>query len=83
MARLTHKATDSLPEVARQIMLAGFRGKKTYAAIARELAAIGVNVPERTIARRRSDWEAEERRREALMILGQSGATRPSWDLTS
>lgn len=60
-----HKSTDALGEVAMRLMMAGFRGGKTYTAIARDLAEIGVEVPERTIARRGLEWRAEEARRQA------------------
>lgn len=63
--RLTHKATDVLSAEAHRIISAGFRGKSTYSAIAKQLAAIGVNVPERTIARRGVEWREEESRRRA------------------
>jgi hypothetical protein len=64
MARLAHKSTDRLSPEAVRLMIAGFRARKTYAAIARDLAEIGVTVPERTIARRGAEWQAEERRRQ-------------------
>lgn len=65
MPRLTHKTTDGLTEEATRLMRAGFHGKKTYAAIVRDLAEIGVSVPERTIARRGHEWAENCRRRQA------------------
>ena len=65
MGRRVHKATDGLSEEAQRVMRAGFHGKKTYAAIARDLAEIGVDVPERTIARRGQEWGEERRKRQA------------------
>lgn len=62
MGRVVHKATDALSAEAWQVMIAGWRAKKTLRAVARDLAEIGVKVPERTIARRRSEWIAEENR---------------------
>lgn len=79
--RLTHKATDTMPDFARLIMIAGFRDHKTYRAIAQELTAAGVNIAERTIARRRADWAAEEQRSIALMALGKAGLVHSSWTL--
>lgn len=63
---MVHKATDELPPEAWRVMTAGFRAKKTYRAIAFDLAAIGFEVPERTIGRRAVEWRAEEARREAV-----------------
>lgn len=65
MPRFAHKVTDSLGAEAWQAMIAGWRARKTLRAVARDLAAIGVKVPERTIARRRSEWIAEENRKAA------------------
>ncbi len=65
MPRLTHKATDGLGAEAQRIMVCGFRERKTYRAIAKDLAAIGEEVPERTIARRAVEWRSEQARREA------------------
>jgi hypothetical protein len=65
MARLTHKATDHLSADALRLMTAGFRQRKTYRAIAADLAAIGVKVPERTIARRGVEWRTAQSRRDA------------------
>ena len=64
MPRLAHKATDTLPPEAWAIMTAGFRAKKTYAAIARDLADIGLPVPERTIARRAIEFRRDQSRRD-------------------
>ena len=65
MARLVHKTTDGLSEEAQRVMRAGFHAKKTYAAVARDLKEIGVEVNERTIARRGQEWGEERRRRQA------------------
>ncbi len=65
MARLVHKATDGLSAEAQRLMAAGFRAKKTYAAIARDLEAIGEPVSDSTIARRAAEWRAEQARRQA------------------
>lgn len=65
MPRLVHKATDGLSAEAQRLMLAGFRAKKTYAAIVRDLAEMGETVSDSTIARRRSEWQAEQSRRQA------------------
>jgi len=65
MARLVHKATDSLSAEAQRLMVAGFRAKKTYTAIVRDLAEIGEAVSDSTIARRASEWRAEQSRRQA------------------
>ena len=65
MARRVHKSTDALDADVMQRMKAGFHAGKTYAAIARDLADIGVEVPERTIARRGQEWEEQRRRRQA------------------
>lgn len=65
MTRLVHKTTDGLSEEALRVMRAGFHARKTYAAVARDLAEIGVTVPERTIARRGQEWGEERRRRQA------------------
>ena len=63
--RLVHKATDGLGADALRAMTGGFREKKSYRAIARDLAEIGVKVPERTIARRAVEWRGEQSRRTA------------------
>jgi len=65
MARRVHKSTDSLSAEALRVMSEGFHAGKTYAAIARDLAEMGVTVPERTIARRGQEWAHEARRRQA------------------
>jgi len=62
--RLVHKATDGLSAEALRVMTSGFRAKKTYRAIALDLADIGSKVPERTIARRGHEWQAEQSRRQ-------------------
>lgn len=72
MARFVHRVTDSLPDAALQVLLSGFESKKPYSAIARDLSAIGFEVPERTIARRGLEWRAERRRKEALQALGRT-----------
>jgi hypothetical protein len=81
MARLVHKSTDGLDEQAVRVMVAGFRARKTYAAIRRDLAEMGVEVAERTIARRGQEWLAEERRRretrEWAMALVEAAKTDP------
>jgi hypothetical protein len=63
--RLVHKTTDGLSEEAQRVMRAGFHARKTYAAVARDLREIGVEVNERTIARRGREWGEERRRRQA------------------
>jgi phage shock protein A len=63
--RMVHKATDDLAPEAVRVMVNGFRGKLTAAAIAGRLAEIDVEVPERTIARRAQEWRALEARRTA------------------
>jgi hypothetical protein len=65
MTRLAHKATDDLPDEAWRVMHGGFRAKKTARAIVRDLADIGIEVAERTVARRAREWRSEQRRREA------------------
>jgi hypothetical protein len=66
MAKLGHKKTDQLSPEAQRVMIGGFRARKTYAAIAKDLAEIGETVPERSIARRASEWrQAQERRDQA------------------
>jgi len=69
-ARLVHKATDALPDAAWQVMISGFRGRKTYSQITKELLALGFRVPERTVARRAIDWRAEQLRREVMQAVG-------------
>ena len=64
MPRLAHKATDTLPPDAWAVMIAGFRARKTYTAIARDLADIGQPVPERTIARRAIEFRRDQSRRD-------------------
>ena len=66
MPRLVHKATDNLSAEARRMMVAGFRSKMTYRAIARQIAGdTGEKVSERTVARRGNEWRAEQSRRRA------------------
>ncbi len=66
MPRLVHKATDSLSAEARRIMMAGFRAKSPYRAIARQIGEeTGEEVPERTVARRGKEWRGEQSRRRA------------------
>jgi hypothetical protein len=60
------KVTDELSAEARQAMIAGFIAKKTAAEIAAEIAqATGETVAERTVSRRREEWQAEQDRRRA------------------
>lgn len=66
--RLVHKATDNLPPEAWSIMIEGFKNKRRYRLIAIALARAGFHICERTIARRGSEWRAEQLRREALKI---------------
>ncbi len=72
--RLVHKATDGLPDSAWQVMFAGFRERKPYRSIVLELARLGFNVPERTVARRAIEWRAEQVRREAFKVAATEGA---------
>jgi hypothetical protein len=65
MSRLVHTATDGLSAEAQRVMAAGFRARKTYRAIVRDLVEIGVKVPERTVARRGVEWRGAQARREA------------------
>jgi hypothetical protein len=81
MGRLAHKITDGLPELAWQIMTAGFRERKTYRAISDELLAAGFQVPERTVARRAIEWRGEQRRSDMVATLGRAGVLAPSWTL--
>ena len=74
-SRLVHRITDSLPNSAWQIMLAGFREKKTYRHIAIDLAKAGFHVAERTIARRSLELRAEQLRRELVRVVGTEAAT--------
>jgi hypothetical protein len=62
MSRAVHKSTDQLPPEAHRVMAAGFLQNLTVKAIAARLADIGLNVPERTIARRGAEWRAEQAR---------------------
>jgi hypothetical protein len=82
MARQVHKSTDGLPDEAVRILIGGFRARKTYAAIARDLAEIGAEVPERTIARRASEWrQAQERRDQAREYVHDLVAAMKSQDM--
>jgi hypothetical protein len=63
--RLVHKATDDLSPEAIRVMTEGFRLRKTYAAIAKDLDDIDEPVPERTIARRAVEWRREQARRQS------------------
>jgi hypothetical protein len=65
MPRLVHKATDGLSAEAQRVLAGGFRGKKTYRAIAADLSEIGETVPARTIARRAVEWRRDQARRGA------------------
>ncbi len=59
-------ATDRLSSEAQSVMLACFREKLPAATIVSRIkAATGEKAAERTIARRKSEWEAESRRRQA------------------
>jgi hypothetical protein len=68
-----------LADTAWAILESGFKGHKTYAVIARDLAAAGFAVPERTVARRGQEWRAEQSRREVLAEMGKTGIVLPSW----
>lgn len=76
--RLVHRATDGLPESAWNLLVSGFRARKAYRAISQELAKLGFNVPERTVARRAADWRTEQFRREALRVAAIE-APRTDW----
>lgn len=65
VARLTHKATDGLSAEAQRVLVAGFRAKSTYAAITRQLQALGMEISERAVARAGAEWREEEERRQA------------------
>ena len=66
MPRLVHKATDGLSAEAQRLMMAGFRGKRTYAAIVRQIEeTTGEKVAPSTLARRSSEWRTEQSRRQA------------------
>lgn len=71
--RLTHKLTDALPETAWMVMFGGFKAKKKYSEIARDLAALGFQVSERSIARRAQEWRAEQHRRQVLGDMSAVG----------
>jgi hypothetical protein len=60
-------------------MTRGFEARKRYSEIARELAALGFRVCERTVARRGREWLMERRRREALGLLGTAGSAQGAW----
>jgi hypothetical protein len=74
-------ATDQLSSEARSLMLACFRERMTAAAtVARIKEQTGETVAERTLARRKSEWEAEADRRlrgreqmEDLLAAARSG----------
>lgn len=73
--RRSHRSTDSLPPEAWVIMLAGFKSRRTYAAIAQDLIqGLGIEVPERTIARRCLEWRNEQRRELMLRELARIGS---------
>jgi hypothetical protein len=60
------RKTDRLSASGQQVMLAGFAAHTPAAMIAAQIkAATGEKVSTRTVARRKSDWEAEQRRRQA------------------
>jgi hypothetical protein len=65
MARRSHKSTDGLSAEAWRVMVAGFRGGKTYKAIQRDLDAMGEAVTLRVVESRGKEWEGEQRRRKA------------------
>ena len=84
MPRRSHKSTDDLAPEAVRVMTGGFRGNKTYAAIARDLAEIGIEVPERTIARRGAEWRmARERREQAKEYVHDLVAAMKASDLNA
>lgn len=65
-------------------MTGGFRAKKTYAAIAADLAEIGVEVPERTIARRAAEWrQAQARREQAREYVNDLVGAMKAQDVTA
>jgi len=62
LPRLVHRATDSLSEIGQQVLLRGFENRLTYAAIARSIQeTTGEHVAPRTVARRGSEWRAQQR----------------------
>lgn len=59
-------ATDSLSSEAQRLMVACFRSRMPAAAIAEKIKAeTGEVAAERTIGRRKAEWEAEQSRRQA------------------
>jgi hypothetical protein len=84
MPRLVHKATDGLSAEAQRVMVGGFRAKKTYTAIAADLAEIGETVPERTVARRAAEWrQAQERRENARLYVHDLVGAMKAQDVTA
>lgn len=84
MPRRVHKSTDDLAPEAVRVLTGGFRAGKTYAAIARDLAEIGIEVPERTIARRGAEWrQAQERREQTKTYVHDLVAAMKANDLTA
>ena len=79
-SRLSHKSTDDLPAVAWEIMGRGFGAKKKYSAIAADLVAVGLKVPERTIARRAGEWRRERCRQELLAEMARVGVMLPGFE---
>lgn len=76
--RRIHKSTDSLPDAARQILLAGFGSRRRYSQIALDLAALGFKVSAGVIARRAYEWRREQARRETLVVLRQVATAQGS-----
>ncbi len=84
MPRLVHKATDGLSAEAQRVMIGGFRARKTYAAIARDLVEIGEEVQERTIARRAAEWrQSQERRENARLYVHDLVGAMKAQDVTA
>jgi uncharacterized FAD-dependent dehydrogenase len=75
------RKTDELTAEALQAMLYGFSKHLAASLIAKQVKALtGEDVSERTIARRKSEWEAEQRRlkekreyMEVLLAAGRAG----------
>ena len=66
MARITHRAVDSLGDDVRRVIVSGFCGHKTAAAIAGDLKTqTGQSVAERTISREMKRLHDQQRRRDA------------------
>jgi len=75
--RLVHRRTDNLSAAGRKLMIEGFRSRKPYRTIARELTQIGEPVSERAVGRTGFVWRQEENRRRALAEL--NGQVLRSW----